>query len=363
MRVWFSNQIWKFKNMPRWKKVVFVLVLVIILVLIFAIWHRYFRQEKIETPSVVTKVEEPIKTIPSTLDGTLVDSSLANRIPLGVMVENHPDARPQAGLDKASIVYEAIAEGGITRFLAIYGPKDASEVGPVRSARTYYVSWAREWKALYAHVGGNIDALDIIKNEKKVYDLDQFSLGTTAYWRKKLNVATEHTMFTDTTKLRAVAATKSYPAEGSFEPNLFKEEQLITSRPEAQSVVVNFSTNTYAVKWTYDKTTNSYLRAMAGTAHKDAVTSEQLSAKNIVIQYVASKATKTRINEQGAIFTVTGEGKAKFIQDGIATECTWKRATEDVRTRFYDSAGNEMKFNAGNTWYEIVHPDLTVTVS
>lgn len=362
MRIWLNNLIWKLKNMPRWKKFTSIAVILALIILIIAVYFRYFRAEKTED-SGVTKIEETPQLIVSTLDGTEVSADLANRIPLAVMVENHTDARPQSGLDKASIVYEAIAEGGITRFMAIYGPQDAALVGPVRSARTYYVSWAQEWKALYAHVGGNMDALDNIKKISNFYDLDQFSVGSAAYWRIKKNVATEHTMYTDTTKLRAVASNKKYPTEGLFTPNTFKAESLLELRPESQSITINYSTNNFLVKWTYDKTTNSYLRSMGGVAHKDSVTGTQLSAKNVIVQYVNRATTKTRINESGYIYTLIGEGKAKFFVDGIATECTWKRPDEASRTSFYDASGNKLNFNPGTTWYQIVHPDLTVTVS
>lgn len=361
MRIWWSNLIFKFKVMPIWKKLFLSVSVVAFIVLIIAVYLRYFKAEN-PPESSVKPIETPSLLKESTLDGILVAAEIANRIPLAVMIENHIDARPQIGLDKASIIYEAIAEGGITRFMALYGPQDVAKAGPVRSARTYYVSWAQEYKALYAHVGGNMDALDIIKSLNTIYDLDQFSIGSPTYWRDKKNVATEHTMYTDTTKLRKVASDKGYPTDGQFTPNSFKKETDLENRPEGQLININFSTNTFAVKWTYDKISNSYLRSMAGASHKDGVSGEQLSAKNIIIQYVDRKATKTRINESGYIYTTTGEGKAIFITDGIATTCTWKRADESSRTLFYDESGNIMKYNPGVTWYEIVHPDLSVTI-
>lgn len=364
MKIWFSNLIWKIKHLPRTKKIIILIIILVFIVLLVAIYYRYFQKEKPTTTenNSVQKIEETKVTTASLLDGTKVSPDLAKRIPLGVIVENHPDARPQAGLDKASIIYEAIAEGGITRFLAIYGPQDAGKVGPVRSARTYFVSWSHEWKALFGHVGGNIDALDLLASDKSVYNLDQFSIGSQAYWREALRRATEHTMFTDTSKLRKVALDKKYPTEAQFSPNTFKAEADTSITPQAQIININFSTASYAVKWTYNKTNNDYLRFMAGTSHKDAVTGTQLAAKNIIIQYVDRKNIKTRINEDGWIFIIIGQGKAKFIQDGVTTDCTWKRADIDSRTKFYDTAGNEMKYNPGTTWYEIVHPDTSVTI-
>ena len=127
------------------------------------------------------------------------------RRPLAVMIENHIESRPQSGLTSADVVYEAVAEGGITRFMALfYCNLSDVQVGPVRSARTYYLDWLGEYNnPLYAHVGGAntpgpADALSqIIKY--KVNDLNQFSIGFPTFWRdyERLGhpVATEHTMY------------------------------------------------------------------------------------------------------------------------------------------------------------------------
>src|SRR3990167_951299 len=157
------------------------------------------------------------------LDGDLhtkkAKDSLEKRRPLAVMIENHADARPQSGLTSADIVYEAVAEGGITRFMAIfYCNLSDTQVGPVRSARTYFLDWLSEYDALYAHVGGAntpgpADALSqIIKYGIK--DLNQFSIGFPTFWRdyQRLGhpVATEHTMYSTTQKLWEIGANRGW---------------------------------------------------------------------------------------------------------------------------------------------------------
>jgi hypothetical protein len=100
------------------------------------------------------------------LSGRMVEKEKTTRKPIAVVVENHPDARPQSGLNDAALVFETFAEGGITRFLAVFQENDVANIGPVRSARPYFVEWATSLKALFAHVGGNIDALDLISSKK-----------------------------------------------------------------------------------------------------------------------------------------------------------------------------------------------------
>ena len=315
----------------------------------------------------------------SSLDGTMVSSEDANKHPLGVMVENHVDARPQSGLSQASVVYEAIAEGGITRFLAVYGPRGAAKVGPVRSARTYYVDWIRELNGYLAHVGGNYDALDMIK-KVGILDLDQFA-NPSAYWRdNSRKVSSEHTMYADTTKLYGIAADKKYTTANSFIPWKFKTDtasateaadptatttnQISEAYAVATTININFGNANYNVSYAYDKTTNNYLRNLAGKAHLDAENSTQLSAKNVVVQTVNRKPTVTAINENGYIMDTVGSGVAAVFQDGIKIDATWKKENESSRTRFFNKATSaEIDFNSGVTWIEVISPELSYTSS
>lgn len=311
------------------------------------------------TPTPATPVPTP-KTVAALLDGTPVERGSENIHPLAVMIENHPDARPQSGLSQASLVYEAIAEGGITRFMAVFrDPRQAIKVGPVRSARTYYVDFATELNAFYAHVGGNADALDQIR-ATGVLDLDQFSLGSAAYHREPRNVAIEHTMFSSTELLWNYATNQMHWSQtGSFSPWTFQEDLVKEKRPASQSVSINFSSTSYLVDWAYDPATNLYNRSMAGAPHKDANTGTQITAKNIVLETVLRQPTVTRSNEQGWIYTTKGSGPAVIYQNGGKIEGTWKKDGTN-RTRYYDAAGKEIAFVAGTTWVEIIHPDTPV---
>lgn len=353
------------------KKVIMTIGVIIVLLLGISIYDRYFSHGspilnigggQLFSGNLSSNSAPEEKKVISQLDGSLYLQDDAQRHPLAIMIENHPDARPQSGLDKASIVYEAIAEGGITRFMAVYGPNVATKIGPVRSARTYYLDWALEYDAYYTHVGGNIDALDLIP-KIGIKDLDQFRYGDRAFWREpQAGKATEHTMYTNGEKLYEIASQNKWK-DSSFTPMSFKENPPKESRPATNSISIDFSTDSYKVKWVYNPENNNYDRSMAGSAHFDGVSKSQLIANNIVIQEVNRTATVTRINENGWTMDTIGSGNAKIVHDGKVTEVTWKKTDRNSRTKFFGKDANEIQFNPGVTWYEIVPPGTAVTVN
>lgn len=321
--------------------------------------YKQYGPQKIETAVTKPKPNTSAKTTSNPLDGTQAPEDLANRHPLAIIVENQSQARPQTGLDKAAIVYEAIAEGGITRFMAIYGPKDAQKVGPVRSMRTFFLDWSWEFKAFLSHVGGNIDALDRIQQENPS-DLDQFGLGDTAYWREpEARKAIEHTMYTDTEKLYKAAKDKKWDMSGDFTSFKFlKSKDFKIDATLTQSVTIDFSSPQYKVQYTWDSLNNNYPREIAGAAHKDRATGNQLAPTNLIIQSVNRTEGVTRINENSWTMQTIGEGKAYVLYGGQKIDATWKKADLKSRTMFYDSSGNEISFLPGQFWYEIVPPDV-----
>ncbi|MCJ7793026.1 MAG: DUF3048 domain-containing protein [Candidatus Marinimicrobia bacterium] len=296
--------------------------------------------------------------------------------PLTVMIENHLDARPQSGLSDADVVYEAVAEGGITRFLAVFYCGAAAEevlIGPVRSARTYYLDFASEYGdyPLYAHVGGanlpgQANALGQIGDYgwlAKGNDLNQFSLGFPTFWRdyERLGrpVATEHTMYSTTDKLFAVAHQRGLDAQDdqgkkwneNFRSWTFKDEG---EKGSVEKISFNFWSNygEYEVVWQYDRENNQYLRLNGGQAHKDLNNEEQLKAKVVIIQFMKEKGPIDQ--EKHLLYTTTGTGKALVFQDGQASPGTWEKTKRQDRTVFKDAQGKEIKLNKGSIWIEII---------
>jgi hypothetical protein len=272
-----------------------------------------------------------------------------------------------------------VAEGGITRFLAVFYCKASAEevqVGPVRSARTYFLDFASEYGdfPLYAHVGGAntpgpANALGQIANYgwvKKGNDLNQFAIGFPTFWRdyERLGhpVATEHTMYSTTEKLWEVAQKRGLtdldrdgnPWNKKFIKWQFKEDQ---ARPAGRSPQFSFWNGyaDYQVKWEYDPATNFYQRLNGGKIHQDQNNEEQLAAKNVILIFAKeSRANDGYENNLHLLYKIRGEGRALVFQDGEAVESTWSKKDRQDRMIFKDSRDREIKFNRGPIWLELL---------
>jgi hypothetical protein len=322
------------------------------------------------------------------------------RRPLGIMVENSKAARPQSGLSQADVVYEAVAEGGISRFMAVFLCEDTEVIGPVRSARTYFLDWISEYGSspLYAHVGGAntsgpADALGQIDNYGwgAYNDLNQFSIGFPTFWRdyERLgkDTPTEHTVYAATDKLWSFAATKrgltnlevddqtgtKLSWDKSFVPWSFKDDAPLAQRPAGGSVEFALSSaqasyaGDYVVRWKYDPASNSYLRFNGGAEHRDLDTNQQLLAKNVAILFMSMTIADDGYSEDGhglhTLYGTKGSGKAKFLLDGKVVDGTWAKKNRLDRTRFYDKSGAELKLNRGQIWIEILPIGQSMLVS
>jgi len=324
------------------------------------------------------------KTEACPLNGALYTKAEKNiwqtRRPLAVMIENHQESRPQSGLSDADIVYEAVAEGGITRFMALfYCQASAFEsiLGPVRSARTYFLDWASEYNfPLYTHVGGAntagpANALGQISDYgwSAANDLNQFSIGYPTFWRdyERLGrtVATEHTMYTTTEKLWAVGAKRGFTNvdpdnnewSDDYTPWQFvKAEADLADRGTTSSISYQFwDYEEYAVNWRYDKNANVYKRINGSQEHKDLNTGEPLTSKNLVVQFATErKANDGYENNVHLLYGTIGKGEALIFKDGEAIKGSWSKAKRVSRTIFSDAQGKEIKFNPGRIWISVL---------
>ncbi|HUT22118.1 MAG TPA: DUF3048 domain-containing protein [Candidatus Bipolaricaulota bacterium] len=287
----------------------------------------------------------------SPLDGVCLENKDSMTLrPFGVMVENNIDARPVSGIDQASIVFEAVAEGAITRFLAIFpGMAEVSQIGPVRSARPYYINWAEEFDAVYAHVGGSPQALDQL-GSAEVKNLDQFYNGR-YFWRSADRYA-PHNVYTSTELLRDARRNNEWDDGEEFDAWPFKDDADKNDRPISQSVTVHYNAYNYDVIWEYDPLDNGYLRFQSGKIYR-TLAGQSLSAKNVVVVY----AEVAVIDDYGRLRTQTvGSGQAVLFQDGLAKPGVWKKESNQDRLSFFDESGEEFQMNRGRTWINIV-PD------
>lgn len=307
------------------------------------------------------------------------------RRPLAVMIENHPESRPQSGLSDADIVFEAVAEGGVTRFMAMYlceVQRFDTTLAPVRSARSYFVDWASGFeRPLYVHVGGaNLpgpaDALGQIVDYGWVgeNDLNQFSIGYPTFVRdyNRLDgkqIATEHTMVTTTEKLWAEGVDREWTnmspdlkigrkvQEGTNWFDEYESWSFQDSDPEPGSVTsISYDFwsgyNDYSIKWTYDAETNTYKRDMGGKAHADLNNEDQVAASNVVVLLTTEKGP---IDEKKhMLYGTTGTGDALIFKNGDVVEATWSKRTRTDELSF-TVGSKDVKMARGLTWISVVN--------
>ncbi len=308
--------------------------------------------------------------------------------PLGVMIENHEEARPQSGLSNADVIYEAVAEGAITRFLAVFYCQDAGIIGPVRSARTYFIDFASEYgkSPLYAHVGGantagRANALGQLddygwkgyNDMNQIYDGDLgYPVFIRDYDRLGRTVDTEHTMYSTTDKLWKVAKEKRKLTnvdengdawDDTFVKYTFKDDGADKTSNQKIHLEMWKGFGQYTIDWAYDKATNVYKRNNGGKAHTDLDTKQQLSTKNLIV--LVMQETHANDGYEGnahLLYKTKGTGKAYIFIDGKEVEGTWRKDGRLARTLIFDKSGSPVKFNKGKIWFEILPTDGVIEV-
>ncbi|NUM25274.1 MAG: DUF3048 domain-containing protein [Candidatus Buchananbacteria bacterium] len=283
------------------------------------------------------------------LDGVIVDSTKARLKPFAVMLENHVESRPVAGLEQASIVYESIVEGDITRFLAVFDQNvEVKKIGPVRSARPFFVELAQEWNPVYFHAGGSAEALAMLK-KSEMYNINEISADGIYFWRDTSRAA-PHNLFTSADQIRRAIQAKEIDPAAEFSPWQFKNDDVPnTSATGVTDIEVNFSSNGfYQVRYEYDPDNNNYTRYLGGKLHKTE-SGIILKAKNVIVQHVDYDI----VDDYGRLAVdLDGSGPAEMYFDGNVVQGSWQRI--NGRTYFYDKFENQVSLNRGTTWVEIV---------
>jgi hypothetical protein len=346
----------KLRNLDKKQRLILIGILI---VLIAGGITAYMLLTK-DTPAPNAKVTKKTQTItppkPTTvashLTGLQVAPDINERPVTGIMIENSPDARPQSSLDHAGIVFEAIAEGGITRFLALYQDSEPDYIGPVRSVRPYYVQWAIGFDAPLAHVGGSEDGLALVRTAK---DLDQFA-GASYFWRINSRYA-PHNMYTSIAKLREYESKKGYGK--SNYTGLARKSEQASKTPNATSIDMAVSSALYSPHYDYDAASNSYKRSQGGAAHMvtDAFGTQVQLAPKVVVALVMPQG----LNGKYTTYQTLGTGKTYIFQDGVVTEGTWKKGANNEQFTFTGAAGKTIALNPGPTWFTVVGDAAKVT--
>lgn len=338
----------------RWIRKHRVLLLIILGLIVIAagvITALFLLQPKqvaVEQAPIVTPAPkpEPIKYY-SPLTGSLVtDDAATKQAVTAIMIENSPDARPQSGLKDSGVVFEAIAEGGITRFLVLYQEQKPQLIGPVRSVRAYYVDWLAAFNASVAHVGGSAAALAEVRNGN-YRDIDQF-FNSASYYRSTDRYA-PHNVYTTFTRLDALNAAKGYTSS-TFD-GFSRKDSVKTDVPTASAIQVVISGQLYNSTYAYDPATNLYNRSQAGAPHTDREQG-QISPRVVI----AMKVAESTVLEDGYRESIAaiGSGTAYIFQDGTQQTVTWTKLSKTKQIIFTDAAGADVPLARGQTWIAAV---------
>lgn len=275
-----------------------------------------------------------------------------NRPAIGIKIDNHPRARPPAGLESADMVYEELVEGGLTRFLAIFHCGDAASLGPTRSVRAVDPDLLVQYApVLFAYSGGSPNNLRKVASTPGVIDLKHGS-NAAAYSRVGGRSA-PHNLFTSTDRIRALPG-----AQGVVGPPrtglIFGPSPAGTG---ANRVSISYSGGSGSmVSYTYDPTTNRYLRSIGGRPHNE-VSGGQLSAVNVLV-------LKVSVNRSGSSpeITVTGSGEATVLREGRVIQGRWNRSGLADQMTLTDASGQPIQLAPGNVWINMLPSDRPMTL-
>ena len=303
---------------------------------------------------VPTTTPVPTPTpLPAPLTGELVPPDVAVRHAIAVMIDDLSPARPQSGLNSADVVWHAPAEGGIPRYMAIFQSKIPGAVGPVRSARSYYIAWAAEWRAVYAHSGGSPGALATLRAKgagQYVFNADEFRYGG-RYFKRVRERPSPHNVYTDGKKLRKLATVVKAKDKILGPVWQFAPDAPVAERPYGGSIKVVYPANT--VTYRYARDTNTYRRSVSREGKQfDAADGQRIQPKNVIVMFVRFVPLNDRKNRLDA--DLIGSGTAYISTNGKTIKGTWKKSSITKPTRFYDKAGEPVTLTIGQTFVQVM---------
>ncbi len=341
----------KQKKKKRKRKIALAISIALVLLVSTLFGYIYLSPKK--------TVKEPKKKIVQKEEKNLKIVDLkSNTRPLAVMIDNNTgrnNNNAHAGLDKAYITYEIIVEGGLTRIMALFKDREVDLIGPVRSSRHYFLDYALESNAIYAHFGFSPKAGSDIKS-MEVDNLDGLSLSK-PYWRDNTIIA-PHNVFTTTEKLYQAAKEKGYKEENDNwrlldynleEVNLHDQTKEAEVLP-ANTINIRYS-NAQSRSYQYNEEKKVYFRFMNNMPHNDKVTKEQLNYKNIIIMKVANIPLD---NDGRQDLQTVGEGEGYYITNGYAIPIKWEKSSRSSKTVYRDKNDKKIKVNDGNTFIQVI---------
>lgn len=302
-----------------------------------------------EKNEIVVPIEEKVKIFSG------------NDRPIAIMIDNHSDAWPQAGLQEAYMVYEIIVEGGETRLMALFKGTNVEKIGPVRSARHYFIDYAMENDAIYTHFGQSPQAASDIK-KYSINDINGISEDGTTFWRVK-DKAAPHNAVTSTEKLLESAQSKKYRTTSTETSvlNYITDEVNLENGQEAISVTIPHS-DLQTVKYVYNEESKVYERYARKKEQKDWTTGEVITTKNIIITFCDNYTLSDSENKGRQGLKNIGTFDGYYITNGKAIKIKCIKNARDEKTVYQDLEGNTISVNDGNTFVNICPTDSKVVL-
>ena len=336
---------------------VFIVILVILIIAAGAVLAYKITQDKNNTEAI-SEEQEPVATVEEEKEVQIYNG---NDRPIAVMIDNHNGAWPQAGLNEAYMVYEIIVEGGETRLMALFKGVDLEKIGPVRSARHYFIDYAMENDAIYVHFGQSPQAQSDIK-KYSIDDINGISEDGTTFWRVKDKYA-PHNAVTGTEKLLESAKSKNYRTTSTEESvlNYVTDEVNLEDGQVADTVTIPHS-DLQTVTYEYDKENKVYVRYARGEEQTDWDTDEPVTTKNIIITFCNNYTLSDSENKGRQGLKNIGTFDGYYITNGKAIKIQCIKNARDEKTIYQDMNGNEIEVNDGNTFVNICPESAGVTI-
>jgi hypothetical protein len=303
--------------------------------------------------------------VPAPLTGRPVTAPVAAQRAIAVMIDDHSDARPQSGFNAAAVVWQAPAEGGIPRYMLIFQDTLPASVGPVRSARQYYVEWAAEWRAMYVHSGGSPQALATLRAKGRgqwVYNADEFRWGGIYLWRIRQRFA-PHNVYSDGENLRKMAGRLGADDVAMTPAWSFRPDVPLARRPLGGRIATAYLAN--RIGYSYDRASNTYVRSVTGASPQiDAADGKRVAPKNVVIMLVRfgrlndGHPSKKRLEAANV-----GKGTAWIATNGRTVKGTWRKASITEPTLFFGPDGKAVSLTIGQTFVQVMPLGTKVTIA
>ncbi len=337
-----------------------VKVLIAILVILIIAAGAVLAYKIIQDKNNQEVVAEENNLLTATIEEKGIQIFKGNDRPIAVMIDNHEDAWPQAGLQRAYMVYEIIVEGGETRLMALFkGADDVEKIGPVRSARHYFIDYVMENDAIYVHFGESPQASSDIK-KYSIAEIDGISEDGTTFWRVK-DKAAPHNAVTSMENLIQSAKNKNYRMTSSEDSvlNYVTDEVNLENGQGAVSVTIPHS-QLQTVKYEYDEENEVYERFARKEAQVDWDTDEPITVKNIIITFCDNYTLSDAENKGRQGLKNIGTFDGYYITNGKAIKIKCIKNARDEQTVYQDLNGNEIDVNDGNTFVHICPTDADV---